>query len=293
MTIATGAGAAGPDAFTAERPRLLGLAYRMTGGRADAEDIVQEAWLRWSRVDPAAIDNPAAWLTTVTTRLTLDRMRALQRRRETYVGPWLPEPVAVEPGPEETAELAESLTLGFLVVLDRLSRTERAVFLLADVFGESYATIADAVGKSEVACRQIASRARHKVRDAHEPVAPASDELLGGLLAAVMAGDPQQVMDLLDPEVVLLSDGGPNRHAARRPVRGPYRVARLVLNLMKRLGDIPFDMAQLNGEVALVAEHPDGPIVIQFSERNGRIARIWSVLNPEKLTDYGDPFDAC
>jgi len=107
----------------------------------------------------------------------------------------------------------------------------------------------------------------------------------------VLAGDPQQVMDLLDPDVVLLSDGGPNRHAARRPVRGPYRVARLVLNLMKRLGDIPFDVAQLNGEVALVAEHPDGPIVIQFSERNGHIARIWSVLNPEKLTDFGEPFD--
>ena len=151
--------------FAVERPRLLGLAYRMTGSLPDAEDVVQDAWLRWSTADQPRIENPAAWLTTVTTRLSLDRIRAAERRRADYVGEWLPEPVATSRGPEETAELAESLTLGFLVLLDRLTPLERAVFLLADVFGEPYRAISETVDKSEAACRQIASRARHKLHD--------------------------------------------------------------------------------------------------------------------------------
>lgn len=279
--------------FEAERPRLLGLAYRMTGMRADAEDIVQDAWLRWSGADRTAIVNPAAWLTTVTTRLALDRVRALDRRRETYVGPWLPEPVAVERTPEETVELGESLTLGFLIVLDQLAPAERAVFLLADVFGEPFGAIAEAVGKSEVACRQIASRARRKVRDAREPLAPADDATLGELVLAVTSGDANQLMALLAPDVVVLSDGGPDRHAARRPVTTPYRAARLMMNLIKRIADYPTIITELNGETALVVtEHPDGPIVVQFGVRNGKIARVWAMLNPAKLASMDEPFAA-
>ncbi len=139
--------------FEAERPRLVGLAYRMLGMWADAEDVVQDAWLRWQSADEGSIERPAAWLTTVTTRLCLDRVRTAQRRREEYIGPWLPEPVVSGPGPEEAAELSDSLTLGFLTMLDRLGPLERAVFLLADVFAVPFADIAGAVGKSEVACR--------------------------------------------------------------------------------------------------------------------------------------------
>src|SRR5262249_46435662 len=188
--------------FQAERPRLLGLAYRLLGGRSDAEDVVQEAWLRWSSADQAQIANPAGWLTTVVTRLAIDRVRQVERRREAHVGPWLPEPISTERTPEEHTELAESLTLGFLVVLDSLAPVERAVLLLADVFGEPFQVISAAVGKSEAACRQIASRARRKVRARPAP-APGSEAagLVGELLAALAAGDEARVVRLLDPDV--------------------------------------------------------------------------------------------
>ena len=280
--------APGPDAgattFDAERPRLLGLAYRMTGSLADAEDVVQDAWLRWSTAEVSAIDNPAAWLTTVATRLCLDRVRTADRRRADYVGEWLPEPVATSRGPEETAELAESLTLGFLVLLDRLSPTERAVFLLADVFGEPYAAIGDTVGKSEVACRQIASRARRKVHEERRGPPPDDDpELLNRLIGAVLAGDSDGLLDLLDPDVVLVSDGGPDRHAARRPVLGADRVARLVLNIARRAGGGDAAIVEVNGRSSLVLDPPAGRIVTQIEQRNGRVTAIWVMLNPSKL----------
>ncbi len=151
------------DVFEAERPRLLGLAYRILGSAVDAEDVVQEAWVRWQAAHD--VERPAAWLTTVVSRLALDSWRAQQRKREDYVGPWLPEPVATEPDPADRAEMADSLTFGFLVLLDELSAVERVVFLLADVFGEPFADIAATVGKSEAACRQIASRARRKLQE--------------------------------------------------------------------------------------------------------------------------------
>ena len=162
MTAAPGGNT---DIFEQERPRLLGLAYRMLGSIVDADDVVQDAWLRWQTVESEVIRSPEAWLTTATTRLALDRIRSHRRRREEYVGPWLPEPLVSEAGPEEAAELADSLTFGFLTVLDRLGPIERAVFLLADVFAVPFAEIADTVGKSEAACRQIASRARRRLRE--------------------------------------------------------------------------------------------------------------------------------
>jgi RNA polymerase sigma-70 factor, ECF subfamily len=287
---------AGADtgAFSEERPRLMGLAYRMTGSLTDAEDVVQDTWLRWSAADRDTILNPAAWLTTVVTRLSLDRIRAAERRRADYVGEWLPEPVATDSGPAETVELAESLTLGFLVVLDRLAPTDRAVFLLADVFHEPYSAIAASVGKSETACRQIASRARHKVRDGRHgwdvrdrpagPGARAGDpDLLAKMLTALVADDAEQLLQLLDPEVVLVSDGGPTRRAARHPVVGPDRVARLMLNLARRNQVGAVRVLEVNGRPALVLDPPDGRFVLQIDEHEGRIRSVWAVLNPSKL----------
>ncbi len=281
----------GLDQFAAERARLMGLAYRMTGSLAEAEDVVQDTWVRWSRVDHRTIDNPAAWLTTVATRLSLDRLKAMDRRRADYVGEWLPEPVAIGRGPEEAAEVADSLTLGFLVLLDRLTPLERAVFLLADVFSEPYRDIGATVGRSPDACRQIASRARHKLDAARRPApdvtraARADDvDLLARLVTAVLSGDPAAVVELLDPEVVLVSDAGASRRAARRPVVGPDRVSRLLVNLGGRMDPVATSsVVELNGRPALRVELADGPMVMQLDQEGGRIRSVWFQLNPEKL----------
>jgi RNA polymerase sigma-70 factor (ECF subfamily) len=278
------------DAFEIERPRLLGLAYRMLGSLSDAEDVVQDAWLRWSGTDRDRVENPAAWLTTATTRLALDRLRAVSRRREDYVGPWLPEPVALADGdPAAAAEVAESLTLGFLVVLDALTATERAVFLLADVFGEPFAEISAAVGKTEDNCRQIAHRARHKVRSARPPdVSPAGPDLLVQLLAATSNGDA--LLALLDTDVVMISDGGAERRAARRPVVGAARVARFLINLAHRLSDSTFDMRSVNGESMVVFElERDDRIVFGADVRDGRVVAIHAQRNPAKLGHLDAP----
>ena len=182
------------DPFDAERARLQGLAYRMLGSIADAEDVVQEAWLRWEGLGAdgrAEVQRPAAWLTTVASRLALDKLKSAQRQREEYVGPWLPEPVLTDGDPALAAELAESLTIGFLAVLERLAPVERAVFLLADVFAEPYSAIAPVVERSEEACRQIASRARRHVREERQlfqPAAARRDDLLDAFLAASHSG---------------------------------------------------------------------------------------------------------
>ncbi|MGQ0616615.1 MAG: RNA polymerase sigma factor SigJ [Acidimicrobiia bacterium] len=280
---------AAAEPFERERPRLLGLAYRMTGSVGDAEDVVQEAWLRWSGTDQAAVERPAAWLTTVTTRLALDRIKAIERRREDYVGPWLPEPVMIAGSPEADVELAESLTLGFLVLLDRLGPTERAVFLLADVFGEPFAAVAAAVGKTPQACRQIASRARRRLRDGAEPARPLKlgDPLLTALITALGQGDIDAVLSLLDADVVHVSDGGPGRHAARRPVVGAEKVARLLVNLAQRMGEADMRFVELNGAAALVTADAHGPVVVQAEARGNRISAIWAMANPDKLGHIG------
>jgi len=285
---------AGPDpasrVFEHERPRLLGLAYRMLGTVADAEDVVQEAWLRWRAADVASIERPEAWLTTVTTRLALDLLKAVRRRREDYVGPWLPEPVVLTPGPAESAELAESLTLGFLTMLDELGPVERAVFLLADVFSVPHAEIADVVGRSEVACRQIASRARRRFRDARHsdsPHVPAADrQLVDEFVAAIAVGDIAGALARLAPDVVLLSDGGPTRRAARRPVVGAPRVVRLLANLARRLGDsVGVEPATVNGDPGFILSlDGERDTAAAFELRDGRVTAIWLIRNPDKLT---------
>ncbi len=275
---------AADEAFARERPRLLGLAYRVLGTFGDAEDVVQEAWLRWSAVDHASVRAPDAYLTTVVTRLSLDRLRSAARGRALYVGPWLPEPVSLAPGPEDHAEMAESLTLGFLVLLDRLGPTERAVWLLADVFDEPFSVIAQAVGKTEAACRQIASRARRRLRQQRpERGARLEHDLLGRLLAAVASGDVQQALELLDADVVLLSDGGPDRHAARRPVVGAARVARFAINVAKRQPLTSVEVTEVNGSPAVVLEAGGTTVVVTGEQHEGRVTRLYFLLNPDKL----------
>ena len=298
-----------------ERRRLIGLAYRITGSRLDAEDIVQEVWERARRADARAVDRPAAWLTTVVARLALDHLKSAQRRRETYVGPWLPEPVVTGGGgaasvrptpgggqtaaatdPAELTELAESLTFGFLRVLEALSPVERVVFVLADVFGVPFPEIALAVDRAPGACRQIASRARDRVRDAgrrHQAPEDA-DRVADDLVAALALGDTERVLSLLAPDVVLVSDGGPTTRAARRPVVGPDRVARLMANLIRRGLNAGPDAAfsverrRLNGEPASIAL-VDGVAVLAavFTVDGGRVSRIYSVVNPDKLAALG------
>jgi RNA polymerase sigma-70 factor (ECF subfamily) len=286
---------AGPDAlagrlFEHERPRLLGLAYRMLGTVADAEDVVQEAWLRWRAADVATIERPEAWLTTVTTRVALDLLKAVQRRREDYVGPWLPEPVVLTPGPAESAELAESLTLGFLTMLDELGPLERAVFLLADVFSVPHAEIAVVVGRSEAACRQIASRARRRFRDVRHTDAPhvqaADRRLVDEFVAAIGVGDIDAALARLAPDVVLVSDGGPTRRAARHPVVGRPRVVRLLVNLASRLGgSVTVERATVNGDPGVILSiDGEQDTAAAFELRDGLVTAIWLIRNPDKLT---------
>jgi len=276
------------DPFAGERRRLVGLAYRMLGSVSDAEDVVQEAWLRWEAVDKDTIERPAAWLTTVVTRLALDRLRAARRERERYIGPWLPEPVVTSGGdqPEEAAELAESLTLGFLVMLEALTPVERAVLLLADVFGEPYSTVATAVGKSESACRQIAHRARVRVQSRPHRRPPADRRVvLARFAEALAAGDVDALLRALAPDVRLVSDGGADIHAARRPVVGAERVARFLLNVSKRIDDrFVVRPCELNGEPAWVTWWREQPVQATVLELDGdQVSAVRIVVNPAKL----------
>jgi len=280
------------DTFTGARPRLVGLAYRILGSLADAEDVVSEVWFRWAATDQDRLDRPEAWLTTVTTRVAVDHLRARRRRTADYPGPWLPEPIVGAPGPEEVAVVADSLTLGFLILLDELGPVERAVFVLAEVFAVPYDEIADVVGKSPAACRQIASRARRRVRAAHLPRASGPDRrLVDELLAAVAVGDVQGVLDRVSPDVVCTSDGGPHRRAARRPVVTGPRVARFLINLASRYeGRMTATPVSVNGDAGYVVE-VDGEIdqILSCAVDDGRVTAIRIMRNPDKLRLVGSP----
>jgi RNA polymerase sigma-70 factor (ECF subfamily) len=292
--VTTATGEAWVDAFEAARPRLLGLGYRMLGTIADAEDVVQEAFLRWHGADHDAIEKPEAWLTTVTSRIALDRLRSAKRKREDYVGPWVAEPVVLpdppspDPSPEDVAVRTESLTLGFLALLDRLAPVERAVFLLSDVFGVPFAEIAESVGKTPAACRQIASRARERVRAGAPRFATNGDpdrKVVEELLMAVALGDADAVIARLAPDAVCVSDGGAARRAARRPVVGPARVARFLVNLARKHGDrAQYAAATVNGCPGLVVSF-DGEVdfAASFELQDGVVERIFVVRNPDKL----------
>jgi RNA polymerase sigma-70 factor (ECF subfamily) len=276
--------------FEAQRPRLGRLAYRMLGSVSEAEDVVQDAWLRWDRAGAAA-DNPAAWLVQATTRLCLDRLKSARARRETYVGPWLPEPL-IEGLVEDPLERAEDVSVAFLLALERLSPLERAVFLLHDVFDQDYAQVAQALGRDEAACRQLASRARGHLRDARPRFAVPADEALR-LAAAFMTAASNQdyaaLSDLLAKDAVLISDGGGKRPAALRPMVGREDVVALFKGLAAR-GSWPppadeVSPARINGLPGVVIRDAIGFTTIAFEpDGEGRLAAIYIIRNPEKLT---------
>lgn len=278
--------------FEALRGRLFGLAYRMLGSRTDAEDVVQDAFVRWHQADREAIRNPEAWLVTTTTRLAIDRLRALRTARDAYVGPWLPEPL-VQAGPDAPdyrAELASDLSMAFLLLLERLGPEERAAFLLHDVFDTGYADIARMLGKSEATCRQIVNRARQRVRGSRqrfEATPEGKADLLQAFTAAMQARDEATLMQLFAPEVTWTADGGGIVHAAPRPLVGIERVLRLVLGLQRLYAarGARLEPALVNGEPGLVVRVADrigATFAVDIAD--GRISAVYVVVNPHKLT---------
>ena len=276
--------------FETHRPRLLGLAYRLLGSRSDAEDVVQDAWLRWRQADRAAIRDPEAWLVTATTRLGIDRLRLARTEREAYVGPWLPEPLSIDeaPGPERGAELAEQVSLAFLSLLERLGPEERAAFLLKEVFDYDYAQIAELIGHGEANCRQMVHRARLRVQ-AERPrfrVAPEQHRsLLERFMDAYRRGDRAAIVQLLDANAQLVSDGGGKVTATIRPLRGAERIARLFWAIARRTkGEQDWHIGHVNGEPALLRMHEGRLHSITTITTDGeRITGILTVLNPDKL----------
>ena len=285
----------GTAVFAAERRRLTGIAYRITGSLTDAEDIVPEAWLRFSKAAPSeTIERPAAWLTTVTARIALDHLKSARREREVYVGPWLPEPIAADPlslsrpGPEEMVELSSSLTIGFLHVMETLNPVERVVFILADVFDVSFKEIAETVGKTPDACRQIASRARRRVHEARpHRYSPPNDEaarVVGEMLAATTAGDIDGLVRLLSEDAVLVSDGGPHKRAARHPIKGPDRIARLMTGIGRRYSHATLEPVALNGELGIVIYHEGERLAaMSFEVDNGLVCEVHVIVADDKL----------
>ncbi|MFL5609031.1 MAG: RNA polymerase sigma factor SigJ [Gemmatimonadaceae bacterium] len=275
--------------FEQHRQRLFGLAYRMLGSVADAEDVVQESWLRWQEADASAIRSPEAWLVTVATRLSIDRLRIATVERERYAGEWLPEPIATgaPSATDREAELASDLSLAFLVLLERLAPEERAALLLRDVFDTGYDEIARVLDKSEPATRQIVHRARTRVRGERTrfPVAPETRErLLERFLAALRSDDAAALLALVGDEATWTSDGGGVVPATRRVVRGAPRIVRLVLGLEHKWGPLEHSIAWINGEPAIATRHAGRLIFTTSVETDGeRLLAFYRVLNPDKL----------
>jgi RNA polymerase sigma-70 factor (TIGR02957 family) len=279
------------DSFVNHRRLLFTVAYEMLGSAADAEDVVQEAWLRWVGVDPAEVRDPRAYLVRIVTRKALDRLRALSRRREEYVGEWLPEPLLTGPDVAEDVELAESVSIAMLTVLETLGPTERAVFVLREVFDVPYDEIADAVGKTPAAVRQIARRARDHVaaRRPRMRVSPTEQEqVVERFVAAVRGGDLQGLLDVLAPDVVAVADGGGRAPAARKPVVGQDRVARLLSAFSTTASGAELSTVWLNAALGVRIDI-DGTVVgvVSFALEHGRITRIYGVDNPHKLARLG------
>jgi RNA polymerase sigma-70 factor (TIGR02957 family) len=277
------------DVFVAHRNLLFTVAYEMLGSAADAEDVLQETWLRWVDVDQEAVRDERAYLVRITTRLALNRLRTMKRRKEAYVGPWLPEPLLTAPDVADDVELAESVSMALMLVLETLAPTERAVFVLREVFELGYDEIADAVGKSPAAVRQIAHRARQHV-DARRPRATVSASETRAVVAsfqrALEGRDLQGLLDVLAPDVVLVSDGGGVKQAAPRPVAGAGKLARFILGGIGKTEETltsvptvvngnPGLVLRLNGEI-------DGVMAVRVED--GRITGLYYVRNPEKLT---------
>jgi RNA polymerase sigma-70 factor, ECF subfamily len=286
------------DAYQELRPLLFSIAYRMVGSVSEAEDLVQEAFLRLHRAveGGAEVGSAKAWLSAVTTRLAIDHLRSARVRRERYVGAWLPEPLvtAQEPDPADHAETADTLSLAFLHLLERLSPVQRAVFLLHEVFGYGYAEIAGMLGRTEEGCRQVAVRARRQV-EAGRPRFEASrrqrDELARRFFAAVDQGDTEGLVGLLAADAVLHADGGGKAPALAAPLHGAERVARALVGLARRgrAVGIGFAPAEINGQPGLLTHGPDGRLlgVLALDIADGRVQTVRTVINPDKLRHLG------
>jgi RNA polymerase sigma-70 factor (TIGR02957 family) len=277
------------EALVAHRNLLFTVAYEMLGSAADAEDVLQETWLRWVDVDLGAVRDQRAYLVRITTRQALTRLRTLRRRRESYVGPWLPEPLLTAPDVAEDVELADSVSMAMLLVMETLTSVERAVFVLREVFALEYDEIADAVGKSPAAVRQIAHRARAHVaaRRPRGPVSAAETRhALEAFQRAIETGDLQNLLDQLAPDVVLLGDGGGVKQTVVRPIVGAGRVARLLaLGLPHLAGAASVEPVQINGGPALIIRlngEIDNVVAVRIDD--GLISGLYMVRNPEKLS---------
>ena len=287
------------ERFAAARPRLLRLAYSQLGDLGEAEDAVQEAWLRLERADADAIEDLDAWLTTVVARLALDALRSARARRERYVGPWLPEPVVEAvaaatppPDPADRVTLDESVSYALLAVLEQLSPAERTAFVLHDVFDVPFAEVGEIVGRTPESARQLASRARRHVTDARprHPVAAAEHRrLVEAFARATAEGDMTAMLEILDPDVTFTADGGGRVIAARKPLHGAERVARAWLRINTHaLPGTERRIVELNGRAGLLIERPDGgPSLLAFGIEGGRIVRVDVIRNPDKLRRRG------
>jgi len=273
------------EAFARQRSLLFTVAYEMLGSASDAEDVVQETWLRWSDVDHAAVRDPRAYLVRIVTRQALNRLRSLARRREDYVGEWLPEPLLTSPDVAADVELAESISIAMLTVLETLGPAWRAVFVLREVFDTSYEEIAEAVGKSPAAVRQIAHQARDHIAARRPRMAVSTteqQEAVDRFLAAIRHGDLRGLLDVLAPDVVAVADGGGLAPAARRPIQGAERVAGLLIGL--RSVDFDSKAVWLNGSLAARIDIGDQfTAAVSLAVENGRITRIYAISNPDKL----------
>ena len=278
--------------FERSRRRLTGLAYRMLGSLAEAEDIVQEAYLRWQGADRARVASPPAYLAKTVARLCLDHMKSARVRRETYVGPWLPEPVldSAMLAADDAADEADDLSVALLLTLERLSPLERAAFLLHDVFGMGFAEIADVLGRTEPACRQLAARGRARVREERPRFKPSPDEgrhLADAFHAAIVSGDLERLARTLANDAVLYSDGGGKRPAALNPIVGRDKIMRLLAALLRKQGsadNLRARPAEINGLPGFVIADADGALqTLALDIRDGKIAALYWVANPDKL----------
>jgi len=277
------------DTFVALRNLLFTVAYEILGSAADAEDVLQETWLRWAKVDPDQVRDPRAYLIRITTRQALNRLRTLQRRREAYVGPWLPEPLLTAPDAASDLELAESVSMAMMLVLETLSPTERAVFVLREAFELGYDEIAAAIGKTPAAVRQVAHRARRHVdaRRPHRTATPSEGEaVVKAFQHAVEASDLEELMQVLAPDVVAVSDGGGLKLNAMHPIVGVDKVIRMFLGSLQKIGGtLSTRPTQVNGSPALLFSFDgrlDGVVALRIEDR--QVTGIYYVRNPEKLS---------
>jgi RNA polymerase sigma factor (sigma-70 family) len=292
----------GLSVIMSERRALINLAYRLLGSLTEAEDAVQETYARWyarTRQQQDAIENPAAWLTTVASRICLDMLGSARARRETYVGAWLPEPLpgpAEWPGgrpgdvadPADRITLDESVSMAFLVVLETMTPAERVAFILHDVFGHSFAEVAEIAGRTPATCRKLASAARRRVRASQAPAAPPARQagLVRDFRKAWEAGDINALIGILDPDVTVTADGGGLVTAALRPVQGSEQVARFYTGIIGLALDVTVLERMVNGQPGLVAQLDGVMTVFAFGIEGDRIKHIWAVRNPEKLRPW-------